>query len=70
MMGENDEETDDDEDDNIDDQQKKKYLTKIIIDRAFEMTNSIPDNDIIGTMHLKKSKYMHDLVLARHPKRH
>ena len=45
-------------------QSNQNFLTKAICEKSFEMTNSISDHDIIGTMLLKKSKFTHDLILS------
>lgn len=53
-----------DDDDEESETSNQKVFTKSLVDRAFEMTNSIPDQDILGTMQLKKSKFTHDLILS------
>jgi hypothetical protein len=37
-------------------------LTKQIVDKADRLTENVPDQDVIGTMLLKKSRYMHDFL--------
>ena len=44
---------------------RAKILTKQIVEKADRLTNSVPDQDIIGTMLLKKSKYIHDFLTRK-----
>jgi hypothetical protein len=59
--GENNEETDDE----IEDEEKStsKCLTRQIVERASHLTECIPEQDLMCTMLLKKSKYTHDFLL-------
>ena len=54
-----------DDQDSIEDQENKtsKCLTRQIVERASHLTESIPEQDLMGTMLLKKSKYTHDFLL-------
>jgi hypothetical protein len=40
-----------------------KCLTRQIVERASHLTECIPEQDLMGTMLLKKSKYTHDFLL-------
>ena len=42
-----------------------KVLTKSIIERACQLTDTVPEHDLMGTMLLKKSKYTHDFIMLR-----
>jgi hypothetical protein len=42
--------------------ESSNVLTKQIVDKADRLTENVPDQDVIGTMLLKKSKYMHDFL--------
>jgi hypothetical protein len=57
----------DDDDDDVDDEMesKMKILTKTIVDKAVQQTESVPDHDLVGTMLLKKSKYTHDYLMTK-----
>ena len=48
----------------------KLILTKQIIERAYHLTECIPEQDLIGTMLLKKSKYTHDFLLLSKQRQH
>jgi hypothetical protein len=41
---------------------KEKCLTRQIVERASHLTECIPEQDLIGTVLLKKSKYTHDFL--------
>lgn len=61
INGENNEDTDDE----IEDEEKStsKCLTRQIVERASHLTECIPEQDLMCTMLLKKSKYTHDFLL-------
>lgn len=42
-----------------------KLLTKSIVEKASQQTESVPDHDLIGTMLMKKSKYTHDCLMSK-----
>ena len=59
-------ESDESQDENDDDTTSKnatKCLTRQIVERASHLTECIPEQDLMGTMLLKKSKYTHDFLL-------
>lgn len=44
---------------------KEKQLTKTIVERSIQQTESVPDHDLIRTMYLKKSKYTHEHLMSK-----
>jgi hypothetical protein len=62
LMGSDDDEADEDEEQEREEARRATVLTKQIVDKAERLTESVPDQDVIGTMLLKKSKYMHDFL--------
>ena len=68
-------ESDDMNDSELQDEEDKKngevekvtanVLTKQIVEKAERLTESVSDQDVIGTMLLKKSRYMHDFLTRK-----
>ena len=42
-----------------------KTLTKLNVEKAFKLTNSVPSHDLIQTMLMKKTKYARDYLMSR-----
>lgn len=49
----------------IQQEKETKFLNKSIIERACQLTDTVPENDLMHTMLLKKSKYTHDFLSLR-----
>ena len=47
------------------DQESLRTLTKLNVEKAFKLTNSVPSHDLIQTMLMKKTKYARDFLMSR-----
>lgn len=51
--------------DDVDQDDQMRVITRTIVEKADRMTQSVPDKDLIGTMLLKKQKYMHESLMSK-----